>query len=231
MINQIIRYSPILKYLKKNKSVSILEIWSWSQWLGKFSNRKFTWLDFTTADYWKKEKKTNKKMKFVQWNCLNIPLEDNSFDFVFSLDMIEHLEKKDRKKAFEEAIRVAGKDIIIAFPCDKIAYYYDNLLYTQLKNNNSNIPWRLKEHIISWIPEFTEIQSILKDIKNITRKHERNANIWTWSLIMYLELYVRWWGFISQIISHIINFFNVSFNNKYWWYRLFIYIKKWAQNK
>ncbi|NCC71727.1 hypothetical protein EOM09_09220 [bacterium] len=54
--------------------------------------------------------------------------------------MIEHLEKKDRKKAFEEAIRVGKKDIIIAFPCDKSAYHHDNLLYENLKSKNKKIP-------------------------------------------------------------------------------------------
>jgi len=55
-------------------------------------------------------------MTYVNGDSLNIPFSDNSFDLVFSVDMLEHIKKADRMKAIEEAIRVTNKTCIITFP-------------------------------------------------------------------------------------------------------------------
>jgi ubiquinone/menaquinone biosynthesis C-methylase UbiE len=58
-------------------------------------------------------------MKFIQGNALDIPLESNTYDLVFSCDMLEHIPQKERSKAIQEAIRVCKKGgiVIFCFPC------------------------------------------------------------------------------------------------------------------
>jgi ubiquinone/menaquinone biosynthesis C-methylase UbiE len=45
-----------------------------------------------------------------------MPFKDNTFEFVFCLDMLEHIPKKDRLLVIQEMIRVSKKHIIIGFP-------------------------------------------------------------------------------------------------------------------
>lgn len=228
MLNQITRYTPIFKYLKKNKHISILEVWSWSQWIWKYKKIKFTWLDYTTNDYSTHGKKTNKNMTFVEGNALNMPFKDWEFDFVFSLDMIEHIKKNDRIKAFKEIIRVSKKDIIIWFPCGNLAHYFDKLFYETLKTKNKKIPLRLQEHIDNSVPTFNEIKSILSEFNNIKWHYHRNTDINLLFIIMYIETFWGiWWLGISRILSIFVNLLNIWFKNKTWWYHLFIYIEKY----
>jgi ubiquinone/menaquinone biosynthesis C-methylase UbiE len=45
-----------------------------------------------------------------------MPFKDGEFDFVFSLDMLEHIPKDKRLDAIREMVRVSKHDIIVAFP-------------------------------------------------------------------------------------------------------------------
>jgi hypothetical protein len=115
MLDQVLRYKFIIDYLKKSKKfqwTKILEIWSWSQGIGKILNIKFDWLDEAAWDYAGLEKSINENMNFTKWTALELPFNDNTYDFVFSLDMLEHIPKDLRIKALEEAIRV-GKNVIV----------------------------------------------------------------------------------------------------------------------
>lgn len=53
-------------------------------------------------------------ISFVQADATNLPFEDNSFDEVIALEVIEHI--PDWKKAFDELIRVSNQQVIITIP-------------------------------------------------------------------------------------------------------------------
>jgi 2-polyprenyl-3-methyl-5-hydroxy-6-metoxy-1,4-benzoquinol methylase len=52
-------------------------------------------------------------MKIKYWNALALYEKDNSYDFVFSTDMIEHIDKDKRMTAIKEAIRVSSDLCVI----------------------------------------------------------------------------------------------------------------------
>jgi ubiquinone/menaquinone biosynthesis C-methylase UbiE len=56
-----------------------------------------------------KEYELCKNINFIQGSVLNIPLESNTYDLVFSCDMLEHIPKNERFKAMQEAIRVCKR--------------------------------------------------------------------------------------------------------------------------
>ena len=47
-----------------------------------------------------------------------LPVEDNSYDAVVSIDTLEHIPKENREKAIDEYFRVARKEIILTGPID-----------------------------------------------------------------------------------------------------------------
>lgn len=81
--------------------------------------------EFTNPDY--------PREKFTRANIYDIPFEENSFDYVVSAHVFEHLE--DSEKAISEMARVASKCVIINVPrytlnpdkvtgCIAIDHYY-----------------------------------------------------------------------------------------------------------
>lgn len=223
-MNQIIRYKTIIDYIKKNKPKKILEVWSWSKWIWKFmKNINFTWLDKTTSDYSSKENKVSKNMKYIDWDCLRIPFKDNDFDFVFSLDMLEHLKYDDRIKAIDEIIRV-WKISIIAFPYWKFWTLLDKLLYEYNMEKNWKVEWRLKEHIENWLPDEDFINLIKNRYNNLKIEEINNWNIYLLILVLYLE-WVRIVWFIINSLSYLIKFTPIKFDSKYW-VRKYLIIKK-----
>lgn len=49
-------------------------------------------------------------------SVVKIPIDDSSFDVVCAFQVLEHLEWKDSKRAFQEMVRVARNAIIISLP-------------------------------------------------------------------------------------------------------------------
>jgi len=227
MLNQIVRYLPVIAFLKKHPQASILEVWSWSQWLWKFYKKSFTGVDFTTDDYSDTPNKTNRYMSFVKGICTALPFADNSFDVVFSLDMIEHLRETERLKAFQEMVRVSKNDIIIAFPCWILAKSFDTMLYEYILSLGRKVPLRLQEHIDRGHPQIKEIEWILSQIKDVNRSLERNVNIWIRQVIVYLETFVWRWDTIGILLAYVLQILPISFNNNHGWYRLYIKGHKW----
>jgi len=175
-IDQAIRYKPIIDYINRNKPKKILEIWSWSQWIWRFINISFDWLDLSKADYSTEEKNSPKNMHFIYWSALNMPIDDNVYDFVFSCDMLEHINKDNRESALNEAIRVCKKwwTVIFWFPCwfwwklcDYSLFYLIKIRY--LISKDGDVPSRLTEHIKIDYPTDREIKYL---IKKVLDKHQ-----------------------------------------------------------
>lgn len=97
---------------------------------------------------------------YVKGTALDMPFEDESFDFVLSYDVLEHILGNDRKKFVEECGRVAKRGLIICAPHNSEAnvsaesslndYFY--------RLHHKPHPW-LKEHIEYGIPDFNKIES------------------------------------------------------------------------
>ena len=73
--------------------------------------------------------KNRGKMKIIQGDCRDIPFKDNSFDYVMSFGVIEHL--KDWDKAISEHFRICkpGGKVLISVPYIYSPLYYVTVLY------------------------------------------------------------------------------------------------------
>lgn len=122
-----------------------------------------------------------KEKGYVQGSGLALPFEDESFDFVVSFDVFEHIENKDRQKFLAESARVAKIAVITAAPVatetNVQAEKYLNDLYKRMHGNDH--PW-LTEHIEYGIPKVGQAQGIFKDLQLHTMVLPSNdVSLWT----------------------------------------------------
>lgn len=100
----------------------------------------------------------------LYYDGLNIPFNDNSFDVVTSVDVLEHMPNKDRKRVLEEMIRVAKKRIMITFPfkSEKTSLEKEILSYVELHHVEQKAS--LLEHEEFGLPTIDEIEDYLRNL-------------------------------------------------------------------
>jgi hypothetical protein len=97
--------------------------------------------------------------------CLSgasLPFSDNSYDYVISVDMLEHVPEHDRPNVIAELLRVAGKRVFLAVPCGKLAEAHDKALddlYLQVRGERDRF---LKEHVENGLPTKEELETCFK---------------------------------------------------------------------
>lgn len=166
-----IRYWPIVQRIKKEElkgKNKILEVGS--GWLGitpylgqsiigldeDFGDRKFDLLNQAKGD------------------TLRMPFKNNSFDFVISVDMLEHLSGKVRIKAVEEIFRVARKKVFLAVPCGGQSLNQDKQLDQEYKKVFKRPFSFLLEHLKYGLPEEKEV---LQLIEAAAKKYKKRIKI------------------------------------------------------
>ena len=191
MLNHKIRYTPIISYLKSFDNFTLLECGSGSQGIGKYSpNLKFTGLDVHFNDYGGvKDGMHNKNMTRVVGSVCSIPLKDSEFDFVLSLDMIEHLNDNDRNMAISEMIRVSRKACIIGFPCDTRARNLDMKTRKIYHFLGIKEPLWLTEHLEGNYPNSSNIEG--KILKKYKFTIEKNTTIGVQLFIILFEIFTQ----------------------------------------
>ena len=117
---------------------------------------------------------------FMQADGSDLPFEDGSFDFVVSLDVLEHVPEERRKLFFSEASRVAGKAAILSFPY-QAPYIQDaenrvNSFYKAVTGDD--FIW-LKEHRENGLPDLNRVEAALGNLcLNSVRFFHGDIHIW-----------------------------------------------------
>ncbi len=129
---------------------------------------------------------------YINGDGCNMKLDDNSFDWVISADVFEHIPRNKRENFLGENIRVAKIGVILAAPFFSIninkAEIYANNAY-RLMSGGDDHPW-LKEHIENGLPDASSLENYLIKNKNIfySIKHS-NLNIW--KRLIWLSFFVN----------------------------------------
>lgn len=209
MMNRYVRYAPILYYINKNRFLNICEVGSGSKGLGEFSRKKFVGCDINFKDYGK-NKRVAPSMKPVRCNAKNIPLKNDTFDLVFSLDLIEHIKKEDRKEVIGEMYRISKNFLIIGFPIGQNAKKVDKEIFDYYKKKKKKIPQWLKEHLAINYPSYKEIARCLKEYN-----YEEYYNISNNMNFAIMKFEANFLGMIiSIILSRLFRCFNLSLLSK-----------------
>ena len=157
-INLVLRYSPIVKALKKivkesrNSKLRILEIGSGSIGITRFYKGKVIGVDV------EQEKYKNPRLVFLKASAARLPFKDNSFDIVLSVDTLEHLNRGDMIKMVREADRVARRHIFFTYPVG-FTKYHEKIVKTWKK---SHLTKSLEEHLHGGTATGHEIPEALK---------------------------------------------------------------------
>lgn len=184
-IDQFGRYSIVaqkiktLMKIKNQKKVSILDIGGYKGEIHQFfekSEATITILDLPDND----------EKNYIKGSALDLPFKDDSFDYVVSFEVFEHIPRDDRKKYIDEAIRVSKGIFILTAPFAGInnevgkSEEYVNSLWKNMHAEDNR--W-LQEHISNKIPTEKELEDILKDRKMIYRKMGNN-DLMLWNLML-----------------------------------------------
>ncbi len=123
----------------------------------------------------------SKDKNFISGDGCDIPLADNSFDWVTSADVFEHIPNEKKKAFLEENIRVSKSGIIIAAPFFskevERAEFTANENYKKFTSGNDHL-W-LKEHIEYGLPKEDYIENFLTENRLEFQKiHNNGLLLW-----------------------------------------------------
>jgi hypothetical protein len=185
-----LRYLPIVDALKKNAKTGdkILEVGSEITGITPYFKHKITGLD-QGFDYTKQ----NTYLKPVEGSATAIPFKDRSFDYVISVDCIEHIPPRLRAKAIEEMLRVAGKRVYLTFPVGEKSESIDKMLDQYFYARSGKHFNYLVEHVENGLPDFDFVRDILSKHPDWTYQAVGNTSTWLWVILLKMGLSnVQW---------------------------------------
>lgn len=150
MLNWAARYYPILRVLREHNFAdkgSLMEMGCGPVGIGLYRKVPFVGCDlsFSAPAVW--------PMTALEASAADLPVADKSFDIVLASDMLEHIPPDLRPKVIREALRVADKLVIFAFPCGPLAHQSDTDLKQYYLSKQVPVPAWLEEHMEAVFPE------------------------------------------------------------------------------
>ena len=120
-----------------------------------------------------------------------IDLSDNHFDFVVSLDTLEHIKNEDRFCAIKEMLRISRDFVILGLPFKDssiiINEYVAVRFYKSLMKKDHIY---LKDHIENLLPDASLISSFLRKSK-VSYKVIKNTELNIWLMLTVIGFYAE----------------------------------------
>ena len=188
----------ILSFLKENIKDKKKKILDAGCGEGRFSRYfiengyDITGMDFS-EEYVRVAKKNLKKGKFVVGSVTRIPFKDNSFDYIFSVDVFQHI--PDLEKALAETYRVLKKEgSLIIIDKNKYGLNKKYLIPQKLIKNIRDLrTWKYSGYKEKWFSPKKLRKILNKLFRNVKYKYliEKNKKKIFYSLPQ-LNLFVAW---------------------------------------
>ena len=136
-----------------------------------------------------------------------IPFEDNSFDIVFALDVLEHVDNI--HFLFEEILRVSKNEVLVALP--NMSYWKFRLRFLKGKDISGKYVFSTKKVLDRhrWLPSYYSAIDFIKE--NTIEKD--------------ISIQIGFYQYQSKILKSIDNYFSRKFPNLFS-YVIFFHIKK-----
>lgn len=101
--------------------------------------------------------------RFVAADATNLPYEENSFEFVVALDVIEHIPPHKREAFIENIHRTAGRGVVLSMPhFSEKCPYEDEVLKSFYVLLKSQVPAWIDEHIACTLPKAEEVSALVQ---------------------------------------------------------------------
>lgn len=163
----------IRKAIHSREKLAILDLGGYNGAARELLNDNVTILDVFEDD---------KLEDYIKVDSVNIPKPDNSFDIVISTDVIEHINRDDRAKFINEAVRVAKYGVVILAPFDhgdgevtREELYADSMYQGE---TGDGYIW-LKEHREYGLPKRSWIEKFLKN-KGVSYARASHTSLRLW---------------------------------------------------
>ena len=200
--------SKVIKKIFQNKKIKVLDIGGLSHlWHSEETSRLIN-LFLPENETFTIDLKWNNESGFVQADSLKLPFDDSSFQAVCALDILEHLEKKQRNSFLDEIFRVSSDLVILSSPfLNKTTKNAEKILRDFIKRALGVSQMELKDHLEKGLPD---LQSTFNRIKKSSRDafHFSLGNIENWLFFMTLRyslMHKFSWIFINRFMDTYFN--------------------------
>lgn len=152
------RYLPVARFLRRRvrDGERLLEVGGGDYGLAPYWPGRFV---LTDLRLFRKPEGTPK----VEASTLQLPFARESFDWVISIDMLEHVPPASRAAAIRELCRVARRCVVIGFPVGKGAARLDRALHDRYASRNTAPGAFLAEHLANTLPDAQESERVLRE--------------------------------------------------------------------
>jgi hypothetical protein len=151
--DEALRYLPISDHILKSGLINpkILEVGSGVKGITPYIPFRVTGVDVSFIG------EVADSLDPVCLSGTQLPFPDNSYDFVISVDMLEHVPGAERSNVIHEMLRVASKCVYLAVPCGKLAEKHDlelDDLYKRVKGERYHF---FQEHVENGLPVMDDL--------------------------------------------------------------------------
>jgi hypothetical protein len=192
VLNQLVRYAPLLRELKD--AGTLLEVGSGDEGISAYLRRPVLGLEIrfaATPGRW---------LVAVRGTATHLPFRDGSIETVLIMDTLEHIPEPLRARCVEEARRVARSRVIVGGPMGERARRTDAGLATFYERRGIDVPEWLREHLRERAPDVDSIAEALR-APGWEVRARGNENAWLHAALMRIEtrrLFVRALGKVRQ---------------------------------
>lgn len=150
MINQLVRYAPLLHRLADERG-SILEVGSGPDGIASYLRRPCVGLEINFHGV------PSPYLIPVAGTATHLPFPDDAFDVVLIMDTLEHVPPILRARCVAEAARVARRMLIIGGPMGADARAADDRIAAAYARREMPLPDWLREHLTERAPDVREV--------------------------------------------------------------------------
>src|SRR4051794_318525 len=125
MLGEILRYRPVIELLDEARAGFVVDLGS--GWAGLSWNWPHDVIQTDLFFVGDRPKDHVGKPIYVAATAECLPSRDGAFDFVVSLDMMEHLLQDIRRPVVAEMARVSTRGIVVSYPSGHGAAFADRL--------------------------------------------------------------------------------------------------------
>lgn len=149
------RYNIVLREIEATNP-QILDVGGYVE-LSKIVSEHFNNVDYTSVNIGPAWYKTLRSHYLYDGN--NLPFDDESFDFIISVDTLEHIPENNRMHIIKEMIRVAKKRTIITTPFRREGVSTDESYIIEFcEQYGIEIPPSLAEHELFGLPRLNDLE-------------------------------------------------------------------------
>jgi SAM-dependent methyltransferase len=185
MLNHLVRYAPVVRLVRELGSGSVLEVGSGTAGLAGSLGPGFavTALDRT----FEPQGAPDVPAERVVGDVRSLSFADRSFDAVVALDVLEHVEPRDRTRALAELVRTTRRRLVVGCPTGERALAADRYIGRVLTGRGETYAgsW-LEDHLEHGFPRRPEIAATLDRAGSV--RCLRNENVWTHRVLMRAEV-------------------------------------------